>query len=124
MFGWSGHAESWLAADAAVHVMRYEDMKTKPLETFFAAVRFAGLGHTEEDIQVALEKTRFENLQKMEQEDGFCEKTPHCAAFFRKGSVGSWREKLNEEQVARIIADHGERMRQFGYLDDDGGLTV
>jgi hypothetical protein len=123
MFGWSGHVESWLAADAAVHVMRYEDMKAHPHETFAGAVRFAGLQHTDEEVEVALQKARFENLQKMEQEDGFREKAPNCKAFFRKGSVGSWREKLKEQQVDRIIADHGELMRRFGYLDVDGRLA-
>jgi len=71
MFGWSGHVESWLEADAPVHVMRYEDMKARPLETFAAAVRFAGLDYSQEEIERALDKSRFERLQEMERENGF-----------------------------------------------------
>lgn len=124
MFGWSGHVESWMQSDANVHVMRYEDMKADPLKTFSEAVSFAGLEKTEEEIDAALDKARFENLQKMEQEDGFREKTVGSNAFFRKGKVGSWREKLNGKQVQKIIDDHGTLMRQLGYLDGDGELTV
>ena len=124
MFGWSGHVESWLEAEADVHVMRYEDMKVTPQKTFTGAVRFAGLDYTEDQIAVALEKARFENLQKMEQNGGFREKTVRSKVFFRKGVVGSWREELNDEQVQRIVNDHGELMRRFGYLSEDGQLTI
>ncbi|MEK6249407.1 MAG: sulfotransferase domain-containing protein [Planctomycetales bacterium] len=119
MFGWSGHVESWTQSDAKVHVMRYEDMKANPQETFSGAIQFTGLDYNEEDVTIALEKSKFENLQQMEQEDGFREKAVQCTAFFRKGSVGSWREKLNEQQVERIITDHGKLMKQFGYLDEN-----
>jgi hypothetical protein len=41
---WSGHVSSWVdEPDLRVHVMRYEEMKRNPFETFRAAVRFAGL---------------------------------------------------------------------------------
>jgi hypothetical protein len=120
MFGWSGHVRSWLEADVPVHVLRYEDMHSQPLETFAGAIRFAGLGHTDEEIRPALEKSRFDRLKETEQESGFCEKAPRCKAFFRRGSVGSWRETLNEQQAQRIIVDHGEMMRKLGYLTEDG----
>lgn len=119
LLGWSGHVSSWVdQQDIPVHPMPYEDMKAKPLETFTAAVRFAGLEHSEEDIEIALEKSRFESLQEMEREDGFREKAPRCSSFFRKGQVGSWREKLNQKQAERIVADHGELMRRYGYVTE------
>ncbi len=120
MPGWSGHVASWLEADTRVHVMRYEDMKARPLETFTAAVRFAGLDHSEALIQGALDNSRFEKLQRMEQENGFCERPPGCKKFFRKGLAGSWREELTAKQARKIIADHSEMMRRFGYLTADG----
>jgi len=42
------------------------------------------------------------------------------ASFFRKGEIGAWREQLSEQQMQKIIADHGEIMGRFGYLDQDG----
>jgi len=123
-FGWSGHIHSWLEADVPVHIMRYEDMKQRPLETFTAAIRFAGLENDEGQIAQALEDSRFERLQEMERDGGFREKNPKSELFFRKGEVGSWREKLNEEQVQQIIDGHEEMMRRFGYLDEDRRPTV
>ena len=46
-----------------------------------------------------------------------------AGSFFRKGSVGSWREQLTPEMVAKIIDDHGPAMRRFGYLNDHGELV-
>lgn len=117
LLSWSGHVVSWMdRTPFPVCLIRYEDMKTKPLETFTKAVQFAGLPHTPAQIQKALEFSTFEILQKQEESEGFREKNPASSRFFRKGQVGSWREELTKEQVARIVADHATVMRRFGYL--------
>jgi len=116
MFGWSGHVQHWMESDVPVHVMRYEDMKSDPQETFCQAVKFAGLNYSPTEVASALDASRFDRLQTLEAEHGFREKAPRCRSFFRKGECDSWKESLNDEQVARIIHDHGETMRQFGYL--------
>lgn len=125
LLGWSGHVHSWLAArDTALHVMRYEDMKSASLRAFTAAIRFAGLEHSEALVQQALDRCQFEKLQEQERGTGFREKYRKCKAFFRAGETGTWRRHLSEAQVARIIADHGDLMTQFGYLCDDGCPVV
>ncbi len=45
---------------------------------------------------------------------------PLATSFFRRGEVGTWREALTSDHVASIIAAHGDVMRRFGYLTDDG----
>ena len=40
-------------------------------------------------------------------------------AFFRKVRIGAWREELTEDQVQRIVRDHREVMRRFGYLNEN-----
>lgn len=122
---WSEHVLTW--ADAApfpVCLLRYEDMKTQPLETFTRAVCFAGLLHNEEQINKALAFSKFEVVQQQEEAEGFQEKSAVSTRFFRKGESGSWREELNAEQVQRIIADHREVMQRFGYLDKDGEIVA
>lgn len=98
------------------YVLRYEDMKQKPMETFEKAVKFSGLEYGREDILKALELSSFEELQHQEKEGGFKEKSPASKMFFRKGEVGSWREELSESQAKRIIDDHRIVMQRFGYL--------
>ena len=115
---WSGHVASWADAPGIrVLVLRYEDMKLKPEETFGSAVRFAGLPDDPARVKKAIEFSRFEELKKQEEKDGFGEKMPLAKSFFRKGEIGSWREVLTSEQVAKVVADHGDVMRRFGYLD-------
>jgi len=118
LLSWSSHVKSWTEqAPFPVCVIRYEDMKQKPLETFEKAVRFSGLEYGRKQILKALELSSFEELQRQEKEDGFKEKSPSSDMFFRKGEVGSWREELTEKQAGQVIHDHGEVMRHFGYLN-------
>lgn len=121
LLSWSSHVKSWVDAPGLrVHVMRYEDMKLRPEETFGAAVRFSGLPDDPARIKKALEFSRFEEVRKQEEQHGFGERMPRTRSFFRKGEIGSWREKLSPAQVARIVRDHAGVMRRFGYLDEKG----
>lgn len=114
---WSEHVLSWTKQTAfPVCVLRYEDMKQRPAETFGRAVRFAGLDYTEKQIEKALSMCTFEELQRQEREKGFQEKSPASDMFFRKGEVGSWRNELNSKQAEQIIEDHRGVMTRFGYL--------
>ncbi len=113
----SSHVKSWTEqAPFPVCVMRYEDMKQKPVETFEKAVRFSGLEYGREEILKALELSSFEELQRQEKEGGFKERSTRSEMFFRKGKIGSWLEALTEKQAQRIINDHRGVMRRFGYL--------
>jgi hypothetical protein len=118
---WSQHAVGWADAPGQrVLVIRYEDMKLRPEETFGAAIRFVGLPDDPVRLKKAIEFSRFDELRAQEEKDGFGEKMAEAKAFFRKGEIGSWRSVLNPEQVAKIVADHGEVMRRFGYLNEQG----
>ncbi len=117
LLSWSSHVKSWTEQTPfPVCVLRFEDMKQKPVETFEKAVQFSGLEYGREEILKALKLSSFEELQRQEKEGGFKEKSPSSDMFFRKGEVGSWREKLTEKQAGQIIHDHREVMRRFGYL--------
>lgn len=116
---WSEHVLSWVdTSQIPLHVIRYEDMKLSPVPTFTAAADFLGLSHDRGAVARALEKSAFEELKKQEGEQGFNEATS-SRPFFREGRVGSWRDGLTPEQGARIVGDHRDVMRRFGYLTDD-----
>lgn len=121
LLSWSGHVQSWMNAPGIrVQVIRYEDMKLRPEETFTAAVRFAGLPDDARRVAKAIRFSDFSESQKQEAASGFGEKMPHAKSFFRKGQTGSWRESLTPEQAAKIMVDHREVMLQLGYLDATG----
>ncbi len=118
---WSGHVLSWVDQNAIpVHVMRYEDMHGQPVETFGAALRFAGVEYDERRLRAALERSSFENLRQLEKTAGFAERPAGVDAFFRKGQAGGWRDSLSPAQFEQVVRDHAAVMRRFGYLDLTG----
>jgi hypothetical protein len=121
LLSWSEHVLSWVDAPGQrIHVMRYEDMKLDPEKTFSAAVHFAELPSEPERIRKAIRFSRFEELRAQEEARGFRERPHADKVFFRKGQIGSWRETLSTEQAQEITRDHGEVMKRFGYLGQNG----
>ena len=119
MLTWSEHVLSWVDAPALnKHVIRYEDMLAKPLETFTQASHFLELPTDPERIEKAIRFSDFKVLAEQEADKGFKERPHHTERFFRPGKSGDWRDKLSTEQIDKIIHDHHVVMRRFGYLDE------
>jgi hypothetical protein len=121
---WSDHVLSWTnAPEQKIHIIRYEDMKLSPVETFTAALQFAGLNFDSKAVEAAIKKSSFEEMQKQEKGKGFKERPIGAPSFFRKGEAGSWREHLNPEQVRQIIQAHSQVMQAYGYLTPEGEIV-
>ncbi len=113
---WSNHYLSWTRqTDFPVMVMKFEDMKLNPFDSFSAAIKFCGLNYNDIEVNEAIRKSSFSELQKQEKEKGFREKSPDSQVFFRKGKIGSWKEELPQTLVDIIRSDHREVMLQLGY---------
>lgn len=116
--GWSGHIASWLdQSDLPVHLIRYEDMQADTAGTLRRALAFAGRAASDDEIRRAVAFADFTQLRQQELDKGFREAPrPHAGGnFFRRGEVGSWRDELSPEQIARIEAEHAPMMRRLGY---------
>ncbi|MFT6961948.1 MAG: hypothetical protein ACJAWV_001672 [Flammeovirgaceae bacterium] len=121
---WSNHVDSWLSvSNMPIHIVRYEDMKNSPLQTFRKAIRFIGLNHDDKAIQKAIDLSAFEKLKSKETEVGFREKSIKAKSFFRKGQINSWRDSLSPEHVSSILMNHSITMKKLGYLDNDNQFT-
>lgn len=117
---WSQNVESWTRKPhRAIHVMRYEDMLTTPRAVFGALARHLLLDATEQQLDLAIERSSFNELQQQEDEEGYTEKPETAERFFRSGKAGEWRSVLTEEQVGAIVKAHHLQMRRFGYLTDE-----
>jgi aryl sulfotransferase len=113
---WSHHVTCWTETPGfRVHVVSYEDLKHHPEETFLKAVRFMNLDFSIEQVRRAIEFSSFDILANQEKNIGFGGKHIHCQSFFRKGYPGQWETDLNDKQVDRIMAVHGQTMQRFGY---------
>lgn len=116
---WSRHVLSWVDAPSlACHVIRYEDMLCRPLETFTGAARFLRLPDEPLRIAKALRFSDFSELVRQENSVGFRERATAKARFFNQGRSGQGRLCLSAEQVRRIVDAHGPVMERFGYLDE------
>ncbi|HMP08672.1 MAG TPA: sulfotransferase domain-containing protein, partial [Lacipirellulaceae bacterium] len=116
---WSENVYSWTKRpNAALHVMRYEDMIDQPFESFGELAEFLQLPVDPERLQKAIDKASFKNLQEMEREKGFRERPAHAEKFFRQGKAGQWKFELTLNQIKRIVHAHGEQMDRFGYLKE------
>lgn len=121
---WSKHVESFeKATEIPVHIIRYEDMKLEPIRTFAEAIKFIGLDYSEEQLKEAILKSDFKKLKDDEDKNGFKEKPSKVKSFFRKGEIGDWGNHLTKEQINKLIADHKEVMRRFGYIDKVGNIV-
>ena len=114
---WSTHVQSWTAqANPSFLVLRYEDLLEKPLKGFRKVVNLLGQPRDDRRLRKAIEHSSFRQLKGQEQAAGFNERHESARSFFRNGSQNQWRKVLNDTQIARIIAQHGEQMRRFRYL--------
>lgn len=125
MFSWKNHIKSWQHQNQIpVHIVRYEDMKQDPIATFGSIIRFLGLEYEEERLKRAIINSDFKLLQQMEQEKGFNEKMQKCESFFWKGKIGNYKEHLSEAQIQELVSYHYDTMKEFGYIDVQGNLTI
>lgn len=126
LLSWSEHYRSWRRAgeNMPLLLLRYEDMKASPEESFTAMVRFLGLEEDTSRIYRSIEHCRFERLQQQENEMGFSERMPMSRRFFRKGVVGGWRSELTAQQVSRLVDAHREAMMELGYLSNSGEILI
>lgn len=114
---WSIHVHYWTRhPDPRLCVLRYEDLLRDPGQGFARIVSYLGFPPDAARLDRAVRFSAFGELQAQEQRDGFGERPPHSAAFFRAGLAGAWRNVLSPTQSARIAAQHHQEMRRFGYL--------
>lgn len=118
---WSFHVRSWTGAPGLTrHVVRYEDMRLKPRETFGGIAAFLGLGADAARVDRAIRFSSFDELARQESETGFAERSTLARRFFRRGEAGGWRRTLDRRHVATIVGHHRAVMRSFGYVDGRG----
>jgi hypothetical protein len=114
---WSMHAKSWADMESErILILRYEDLLEKPAKWFGKVARLIGLDSDRGRVDRAIRHADFRALAELEKHDGFVEVPIKSKRFFRAGRSNQWREKLNRDQIARIVAAHREQMQRFGYV--------
>lgn len=112
---WSENVVSWLD-DAAMPLLliRYEDMLADSARELEKVARFLGI--PADACAQAAAASRFSTLREQEDKQGFREKVPAAARFFRRGQSGEGKERLPVHLLERIETVHGAVMKRLGYL--------
>ena len=66
-------------------------------------------------LKKALKQTRFNELQKMEKNEGFKEKGKGDL-FFRNGKIGTWKDEVPVNIIRKIEKIFHKEMVELGYL--------
>jgi len=111
---WDDHLNSWIKAPGLPrHVMRYEDIHADPKRAFSTLFEFLRTPVNMANLKRTIEATRFENLQKQEEQDGFVERPKEMEKFFHSGKAGGWRDALTDAQVAKIHTAFEPTLRKY-----------
>ena len=120
MGAWSDHYKSWKNFKSCkTLVVKYEDMVLDEYNTFKKIIKYLtevdGAEYKEEKLIKALKQTQFDELQKMEKNEGFSEKGKG-ELFFRKGKIGEWKKDLSVNLIKKIEKMFSKEMIELGYL--------
>jgi hypothetical protein len=108
---WSENVASWRERPATM-IIRYEDLVAAPHKWFAQLARHLEMRVDLLQIARAVEACSFDRMQ--------AEARKSTSAFdgaqIRVGKSGQWEGRMSAAQIDRIVADHHEEMRIFGYL--------
>jgi len=114
---WEYHTQSFLALlpkKDKYLMIRYEDMKLRPITTFNKVIEFVGIKQDENKIIDSIWKSKFENLKSREEESGFKE-APSGRTFFRSGKIGAFKDQIPEDIMAEMTEKYAGLMKTLGY---------
>jgi Sulfotransferase domain len=117
---WHDHVEQWLANpfNSDMMIVRYEELRTQPVETLQKFCAFAGVQRDTEFLEQVVARTAFSTMQKMERNgaEGWSPNNwPGDKQFIRRGQVGSFKDEMSPEVLAEFLRQAGDTLRKVGY---------
>jgi hypothetical protein len=119
---WHEHVEAWLANPfgADLLVLRYERLKTAPLEELARICEFTGLKRDDRALARAVQSCSFEKLKSKEARQGLANPAwPRDKSFFRRGQIGSHRDEMPTEVATAFLQNARSTMRKCGYVMEE-----
>lgn len=116
---WSNNIKSWVSQTIyPVHAVKYEDLMESPQRELRECLEFMGIEPDSERIERAVEAAQLSKIRKTESEQGFAEykHKPLEGQFFNEGGT-RWQTELAPRWIKQIEDDHGDMMRELGYLE-------
>lgn len=116
---WQAHVRSWLAAAEAskdnVRVYRYDELRRTTLSSLTSMLEFLNVQVDDQKICDAIASNSLQEMRKKEELSP--QKVSKSDRFVRDGSLGGWRENLNEAQIELVNRYLGPELKQLGYSE-------
>jgi hypothetical protein len=129
---WQSHVDSWvncpLAKNGNLLVFRYEDVRKDTESALVEMLNFLGIERDRDLIRRAIENNSLRAMREKEEKAKKSGATlgkgtllrkhnveREDARFVRSGSVGGWRAKLSDTQIAMVTKYAGEALVKAGY---------
>lgn len=91
--------------------IRYEDLSAAPEATLAKAVAFLGVNAAAAVVERCLSEGSFEKLSGGRQRG-----EENRSSFFRKGTIGDWRNHFTADMSERFMKNAGAELVRFGYV--------
>ena len=116
---WKINYLSWKNSKYPKLIIKYEELKKDPFDTFKKILnfisRFKKIEIDDEKIHKTIKKCEFKNLQNQEKKKGFKERKGKDL-FFRKGEIDEWKDKLPNSLNELIKKNFNSEMQELGYF--------
>ena len=117
---WNGHVESWIdardAGKADVLLLRYEDMRSDPVDGLSRVAQWLGLSVDRERVEGAVAATSLDAMREATRDvvPPGMRRSASPSPIVNNGLVEGWRAVLTEIQADRFGA-FAEGLRRLGY---------
>jgi hypothetical protein len=122
---WKTNYNSWKFFGKNFLLVKYEDLILNPNTEFRKIANYitntTNIKFSEEQIKKGIDESSFENLQKLEDKNGFIEsiKDPEKKRkkkFFNLGPRNDWKKSLDKKFVDEIENSFKDEMKELGYI--------
>ena len=122
---WSNHYRSWKKFKKNYLLVKYEDLLTDPKKEFERILRYlnkiANIKFDTSKFNYTLNNTKFDNLKKKENQNGFKELLNNDSLikknFFYLGPNNNWRQRLELNIINKIEDEFKDEMIELKYLN-------
>lgn len=98
-------SKSWSKRKDKAHLIRYEDLIQRPVETLRGVLAYLELGHDDATVEGILARAGADNPEMQQ----------HRTSGGIDASIGRWRQSLSPEMQAACRGEFGDVLEQFGY---------
>ena len=121
---WKTNYNSWKFFGKNFLLVKYEDLILNPNTEFKRIANFitniTNIKFSEEQIKKGIDESSFENLQKLEDKNGFIESIKDLKnkrkKFFNLGPGNNWKKILDKKFVNEIENSFKDEMKELGYI--------